>query len=158
MALVAVALVAVARLAAVVVPIVVTFELIRDRGQHIEAAVSRFLGDRLIKGGLEARDVHDEVCLADERDILRSEFEIVRLGTRRGEVDHLDCRSAHLLSGVLQGIEGRDDLQRRRGRRGLGRGRRRTRGRGSRRRSRRRGSRTGATSARCQEDGGAAQG
>jgi hypothetical protein len=78
----------------------------------VERAVRRCLLDRLVEGGLEAGDVEDEVCLADLGDLLRAEFEVMRLSTGRGQIDDLDGISAHLLCCIGQWVEARDDAQR----------------------------------------------
>ena len=62
--------------------------------------------------GLEAlAQVEDEVGVADALDVAHRELDIVRLGSRRGEVRDLDAIAADLGGGECQRIEAGDDVR-----------------------------------------------
>ena len=62
-------------------------------------------GDRVVDGGLEAREVDHDIGLADGADLARRELDVVRLGARRGEGRDRDEVAAHVLDDVLQRVE-----------------------------------------------------
>jgi hypothetical protein len=66
----------------------------------------------LVDGGLEAGLVDDEVGVADGAHLGGGELQVVGLGGRGREVVDAHQVAAHLLGHVLQGVEGRQHLQR----------------------------------------------
>ena len=67
---------------------------------------------RLLDRRLEApAEVEDEVGVRDPLHVARGELEIVRLDARRSQVHDGHARTADLLRGERERIEGRDDVQ-----------------------------------------------
>ena len=82
------------------------------RTKHVERRTVA-LRHRILESGLEAStDVDDQVGVRDLPNVTRGELEIVRLGTRRREVDDVRARASDLLGDPGKGVEAGDDRRR----------------------------------------------
>jgi hypothetical protein len=60
---------------------------------------------------LEAREIDHEARAGEGGEVLRREFDVVRLGPRFGERGDGDVLATDPLDGIRQGIEGRDHVK-----------------------------------------------
>src|SRR5690606_25593754 len=77
----------------------------------VDDVLRRALLDALVDRGLEAREVDDEVGVADPAHLRGGELEVVGLRRGRREVGDGDVLAADLLDDVLERVEGREHLE-----------------------------------------------
>ena len=80
-----------------------------DAGEHVERRPAPAV-DGLLHRGLKAvSGVDGERRVPHAPDVAGGQLEVVRLGTRRGEVHDLGVRAGDLAGGIGEGVEGRHD-------------------------------------------------